>query len=177
MVGLWFFGLLRSAPIAPKQKRGRQRWAQKYPEKGWNGPIFPLKQVSQISPVMSQNKPSHESDRPSFLGLSEIFCTYLRIVPMHGWCCVDEIELNSLHLSMPIRVEFACFEAMAGAVPSVMTMARVAGRYRWCRCCCCGSRGVVEGDRHGCFVLCGVEEVENAQRLPLNKNVSKASFM
>jgi hypothetical protein len=37
--------------------------------------------------------------------------------------------------------------------------------------------GVVEGDRHGCFVLCGVEEVENAQRLPLNKNVSKASFM
>ena len=30
---------------------------------------------------------------------------------------------------MQIRVEFACFEAMAGVVRSVMTMAGVAGRY------------------------------------------------
>jgi hypothetical protein len=44
--------------------------------------------------------------------------------------CRHEIELKSLLLLMDIRVEFACFEAMAGAVPSVMTMARVAGRYR-----------------------------------------------
>jgi hypothetical protein len=42
----------------------------------------------------------------------------------------DFFGFLSLLLLMQIRVEFACFEAMVGVVRSVMTMARVAGRYR-----------------------------------------------
>ena len=42
----------------------------------------------------------------------------------------DFFGFLSLLLLMQIRVEFACFEAMAGAVRSIMTMAKVAGRYR-----------------------------------------------
>ena len=41
-----------------------------------------------------------------------------------------KLEVKSLHLLMDIRVESACFEAMAGTVPLVMTMAMVAGHYR-----------------------------------------------
>ena len=39
------------------------------------------------------------------------------------------IRIIIVLLLMHIRVEFACFEAMAGVVRSVMIMASVSGRY------------------------------------------------
>ena len=43
--------------------------------------------------------------------------------------CRQKIRIIIAPFMMQIRVEFACFEAMAGVVRSVMTMATVTGRY------------------------------------------------